>query len=171
VHRLLQAALDAEGAEGATGGPAAGALSPADALARRVARQARHGLPGLDAMAAAAAACNTARLGARNAQDASGRLFMGLLLAERPVVGSAIVTALGGDRYMDVHVVELCTDKRRARLPAARRDFLGFLFGFHHAHLSGAALRPLALLPPAPNAPQPQIFNSLILRLLPQTPL
>jgi len=156
VHRLLQAALDAEGAEGATGGPAAGALSPADALAR-------HGLPGLDAMAAAAAACNTARLGARNAQDASGRLFMGLLLAERPVVGSAIVTALGGDRYMDVHVVELCTDKRRARaLPAAAALLLwgGFAAARPGAHLSPSP-SPIPLLAAAPPHPKRLSTSSL----------
>ncbi len=45
-------------------------------------------------------------------QDASLRLYMCVLLRARPILASAVVMGLNGDRFLDVYVAELGTELR-----------------------------------------------------------
>ena len=48
----------------------------------------------------------------RAAQDASLRLYMCVLLRARPMLASAVVMGLNGDRFLDVYVAELGIELR-----------------------------------------------------------
>ena len=48
--------------------------------------------------------CNEQRLAARNAQDASLKLFLCVLLRKQPVVTLGVVSSLGGDKHMGVYL-------------------------------------------------------------------
>ncbi len=56
--------------------------------------------------------CNKQRLSARNAQDASLRLFLCVLLRRQPVAAVGLVCQLGGDKHLGVYVPTLGLELR-----------------------------------------------------------
>lgn len=56
--------------------------------------------------------CNEKRLCARNAQDASLRLYLCVLLRRSPMVTNGIVTGVGGNLYFGVYLPELGLETR-----------------------------------------------------------
>jgi len=77
-------------------------VEPPEAAAVLAAR----GVRGPRAMSRLAARANASRLAARDAQDASGRLFLAAMLRDAPVVAEAVVTAVGGDQSAQTYVPE-----------------------------------------------------------------
>jgi len=89
VHRVLAAALDVQN----------NGLSAQEALSK-------HRLFQKDLCGKVAAHCNDKRLAARNAQDASLRMYLCCLLRKYPVVADSVVINVGGDKYFNVYVPE-----------------------------------------------------------------
>lgn len=94
VHRLLAAALELQ---------AAGSSS--EAAAAQIAEA--HSLPGGEDASRVASHANQMRLAARNAQDASLKLFLCCLLKDHPIVTMGVALGLGGDRFFTVFLPEL----------------------------------------------------------------
>lgn len=63
-------------------------------------------------MSATAEHCNRARLAARNVQDASLKLYLCLMLRDRPVISEALVLSLGGDKFFSAYLPEFGFDTR-----------------------------------------------------------
>lgn len=97
VHRLLAAALDVRQR----------GLSAEQAAAK-------HLLCDRTKTASLAAHANERRLAARNAQDASLRLYLAVLLHRFPLVVQGVVTQVGGDRHFTVYIPEFGQEQRYA---------------------------------------------------------
>jgi DIS3-like exonuclease 2 len=72
------------------------------------------GLPGPPRMSRLAARANATRLAARDAQDASGRLFLAAMLRDSPVIAEAILTGVGGDQFAQAYVPEFGLEAKLA---------------------------------------------------------
>ena len=94
VHRLLSASLDAHSGR-----------DPAESFKL-------HGNKDTDTLSDIAAHCNDCKLAAKNAQEASARLFLAFLLRDKPRVAKAIVVALNGDKFFEVYIPEYGLQRR-----------------------------------------------------------
>eukprot|EP00200_Dunaliella_tertiolecta_P013933 CAMPEP_0202393696 /NCGR_PEP_ID=MMETSP1127-20130417/93044_1 /ASSEMBLY_ACC=CAM_ASM_000462 /TAXON_ID=3047 /ORGANISM="Dunaliella tertiolecta, Strain CCMP1320" /LENGTH=1176 /DNA_ID=CAMNT_0048996285 /DNA_START=55 /DNA_END=3585 /DNA_ORIENTATION=+ len=94
VHRLLSAAIEVQQQQQLLQQQAVNT----DAIARK------HRLMDTPRTTYVAEHCNEKRLTARNAQDASLKLYLCCLLRRAPVVTEAIVTNVGGNRFFDVYL-------------------------------------------------------------------
>jgi DIS3-like exonuclease 2 len=72
------------------------------------------GLPGPRRMSLRAAHSNKTRLAARDAQDASGRLFLAAMLRDAPVISEAVITGVGGDQFAQAYIPEFGLEAKLA---------------------------------------------------------
>lgn len=94
VHRLLSASLDAHSGK-----------DPVESFQQ-------HGNKDTDILSEIASHCNDRKLAAKNAQEASARLFLAFMLRDKPRVAKAIVVALSGDKFFEVYIPEYGLQRR-----------------------------------------------------------
>ncbi|GAB4816026.1 hypothetical protein N2152v2_003072 [Parachlorella kessleri] len=92
VHRLLAAAIDAQGTQEQ--------------------RAARHGLREAQEVGMVSAHANDRKLAAKAVQDGSLRLYLCVMLHRQPLVCKGVVMAVGGSRFFDVYLPVLGVDVR-----------------------------------------------------------
>ncbi len=68
-------------------------------------------LPSKDDLSKVAAHCNEKKLSARKAQEASGQLFLCVLLKDRPVIDEAVVLGVG-EKFLTVILSSFAIEKR-----------------------------------------------------------